>query len=426
MGAGEKLAEEWQQRFRDAATRAYEPCRVYFAALAERRTANLEQRKALVERLSAFLARQAGPDADWRLAVQVLAESRREWRRYSLVDRAAAAPLKERFEAVWAELQAALEAEYARNITARLSLIGRAEALLALTDSRQVVEGMKELQRYWQALGQVPREQDGPLWEQFRRHCDVAFQRREQETAAYVASLEANRDQASALCEQLEGMVNSSGQEPQANARQLEELRSGFAALELPRQVARELQRRFDTAYANGLAAIARQRALDAQRVWLDLLEVGNRVRALALAVALNAGPDDLAALRERVEAAEAAITRWPKGLRALIEGQLAKATAGTLAADAGANQAALRLLCVRAEMLANLASPSEDQPLRQQEQLRRLVQTMGQGLQQEAGQLEALMSEWLSVGPAEEAVYAALAARFARCCLSLASAAGR
>ena len=65
------------------------------------------------------------------------------------------------------------------------------------------------------------------------------------------------------------------------------------------------------------------------------------------------------------------------------------------------------------------------DQALRKQLQLQRLVLAMGQGVRQEAGQREALMLEWLAVGPVAESVYAELAARFARCCLALAPAGG-
>jgi hypothetical protein len=202
-----------------------------------------------------------------------------------------------------------------------------------------------------------------------------------------------------------------------ASAQQLEERRSEFTALELPRQYARELQRRFDAACARCRDAIARQRALDAQRVWQDLLEAGNTVRALALGVLAHAGPDDLAALRGQAETAIARVTRWPKGMRALIDRQLERAGAGTPDADLAANHAVLRSLCVRAEILVDAPSPPADQALRQQQQLQRLVQAMGQGVRQEAGQFEALMLEWLAVGPTEASTYAELAARFGRCC---------
>lgn len=425
-GAGENLTAEWQQRFTDAANRAYEPCHVFFAAQAEERRANLERRTTLVERLAAFSANQAEQGADWRLVIQVLREARREWRRYSPVDRAAAAPVQERFDALWAALQASIEAEYTRNAEAKRTLIERAAALLAVADTGKAIDEIRQLQRRWKVVGLVPREQDEPLWEAFREHCDAVFQRREQESAAYVAGLEANRAKAIALCEELDRIAALCGQELLSNARQLEELRGAFEALDLPRQGARELQQRFDRAVERCQAAVAGQHARDAQRIWTDLLEVANRVRAVALGVVRNADEAEREALRGQAEAAIAVVSQWPKGARAAIERQLGKAKAGAVDADVAADEAALRALCVRAEVLANVQSPPEDQPLRQTEQLRRLVQSMGQGVQTDAAQLGALMTEWLAIGPTEEATYAQLMARFGRCFVSLTAHSGK
>src|SRR5262249_43312830 len=51
---------DWQ-RFHQAAQKAYEPCREFFAAQAKQREANLGKRKALLERLAKFIAAQ-----DWQ------------------------------------------------------------------------------------------------------------------------------------------------------------------------------------------------------------------------------------------------------------------------------------------------------------------------------------------------------------------------
>jgi hypothetical protein len=423
-GAGENLTAEWQQRFNDAAERAYEPCRVYFAAQAEERRVNLERRATLVERLAAFSARQA-ENPHWRLVSEVLVEARREWRHYAPVDRRAGTPLQTRFDALWTALQASLDAEQARNVEAKRLLSERAAALCALPDTRQAIDEIRELQRRWKAVGPVPREQDGSLWETFRGHCDAVFARREQESAAYLAGLEANRDKAIALCEELTRIAALEGPQLLAGSRQLEALRGGFEALDLPRQGARELQQRFDRAVERCRDAIAAQQARAAQRVWTDLFEVVNRVRALALSAVRRAGDDERDALKQAAATAVAALGQWPKGTRAVVERQLAQAATGTVDGDIAANEAALRSLCVRAEILADQASPPEDQSLRQALQLQRLVQSMGQGMRSDASQLEALLHEWITVGPAEAAAYTLLKERFGRCILSLARQSG-
>ncbi len=83
---------------------------------------------------------------------------------------------------------------------------------------------------------------------------------------------------------------------------------------------------------------------------------------------------------------------------------------------DLEANEKALRLLCVRAEILADRPSPPEDQPLRREYQVQRLMQSMGQGITVDASQMDTLTMEWVQAGPIEEARYTQLLERFKGC----------
>ncbi|MDE0856909.1 MAG: hypothetical protein OSA97_21035, partial [Nevskia sp.] len=103
---------------------------------------------------------------------------------------------------------------------------------------------------------------------------------------------------------------------------------------------------------------------------------------------------------------------RWPKGGLDAVK----KALAGEPAADLAANELALKMLCIRAEILTEMPTPAEDQPLRRQYQLQRLAQSMGQRLRADETQLDALAIEWVSVGPVEDAAYQPLSQRFRRC----------
>jgi hypothetical protein len=76
----------------------------------------------------------------------------------------------------------------------------------------------------------------------------------------------------------------------------------------------------------------------------------------------------------------------------------------------------ALRTLCIRAEILTDSQTPAEDHTLRREYQLRRLMESMGQGDTAEKGQLNSLALEWLGVGPTEEQTYMKLAERFKAC----------
>jgi len=414
-GAGEEPTPEWQQ-FDEAAERAYEPCREHFARQAEKRKENQALREALLERLAAFAAEQAGEQANLHAIRQVIFEARQEWQQYAPVDQGVVKPLQARFHALLDDLQARLDAEYARNVQTKRDIIARAAELANLDDTRQAIEETKSLQRTWKTVGMVPRHQDNALWEEFRRNCDAVFQRSSQEFAAYGAALEANQARATALCEELERIAGLTGEPLQSAAKQLDELRNEFETLDIPRAAARDLYRRFRQAADRCSETLRRHHEAAARRGWTDLFAAAAQVREYALATALGRQPDDCEALRASAASAVADLAHAPKGTRAILEQLMDKIAAGAAIADLAANEAALRLLCIRAELIAGAETPPEDLELRREYQMQRLVASMGRGERVTLADLDDLALEWLAVGPVETAVHDALFARFERC----------
>ena len=414
-GAGEDPSPEWQQ-FDEAAERAYEPCREHFARQGEQRKENQARREALLERLAAFAAEQAGEQPNWVSIRVALFESRREWQQYAPVDQAVIKPLQARFHALLDELQARLDGEYARNLQAKRDIIARAAELLTVADTRQSIEETKDLQRAWKTVGIVPRHGDHALWEEFRRHCDAVFQRSSQEFAAYGVALEGNQAQAIALCDELERVAGLAGEPLLAAVKQLDELRNQFESLDIPRPSARDLRQRFRRANERCIESVRREREVVARRVWTDVLAAAAHVRAYALAHAQGLPPADCEARRVPAASAVAALEHAPKGARSVLEKQMNDVASGTVGADLAANEAALRLLCVRAELMTETPTPPEDLELRREYQMQRLVASMGRGERATPANLNDLALEWMAVGPVETAVYEALAARFGRC----------
>lgn len=413
-GAAEDPSPEWQE-FDATLTRAYEPCRVHFAQQAEHRKQNQANREALLVRLAAFTARQQGDDVDWRLVQQVIAEAREEWQQYAPVEQSVAKDLQTRFHEALDELHGRLNAEYDRNVESKRALIARAGELSTLEDTRQAIDEAKVLQRAWKDVGLVPRQKDNALWEEFRRNCDAVFRRSQQEHAAFSASLEANQARATAICEALEQASTLTGEALSAELHGLAAMRDEFDALELPRASARELRQRFTRATAACHEATRRERALEAQRGRESLHAAAAHVRAYARAAATaNAG--EIEALRAAAEAAVAALGHAPKAARQVLEQQLARIEAGEIGTDFAANEAALRMLCIRAELIADVETPAEDLERRREYQMQRLVQSMGRGERPASTDLDSLALEWLATGPVDPPVHDALHARFERC----------
>ena len=103
-----------------------------------------------------------------------------------------------------------------------------------------------------------------------------------------------------------------------------------------------------------------RQQLRDTEQSWSDLLDAGNRVRAYRLALVGNADPAERDGLRQAAEDYIASVNQWPKGGHEAMKTARSRVPGMPILP---ANEQVLRLLCVRAEILAErVRRPPEDQ----------------------------------------------------------------
>ena len=72
-------------------------------------------------------------------------------------------------------------------------------------------------------------------------------------------------------------------------------------------------------------------------------------------------------------------------------------------------------MLCIRSEILKDLPTPAEDQELRREYQMQRLVERMGQGNAGTDDSVESLVLEWSRGGSAPAEVYQSLLTQIPR-----------
>jgi hypothetical protein len=414
-GAAEDDSAE-AARFHELARQAYEPCKLHFAAQAARRAENRAQREAILVQLASLASASGEALPDWRLIAQTLAQARRDWRRYAPVDQAIAAELQARLRAALDDLGGKLDAEYARNVEAKRQLIAQAEALLSHADVRAAIDAAKELQRRWKTIGIVPRSQDNALWDEFRRHCNAVFERSAQEAAVYSAALAANAARAAVLVGELERIATLTGDELREAMKGVDALQEEFAGLELPRQQVREERLRFQRARERCAAAGRREHTRAVSRAWSALFDAVAAMRAYAWARSAGEAGDRLEMLRVGVESAVAQLAAAPKFARTTLEKRWAKIASGEFADDVAANETALRLLCIRAELATERDTPPEDRERRREYQMRRLVESRSLGAGTAPASLDELALEWLVVGAVAPEVEAPLRQRFEQC----------
>ena len=406
---------DWQ-RFHQASVKAYQPCKEHFEAQAKLREGNAQKRRTVLDRLAAFEGAQSGEHPEWRMFATVLREAPLEWRRYFPVDRAAGRALQEEFDAAIGRLQARLDAWHGKNAEEKASLIERAGQLTAKEDGREAVDAVKRLQLQWKDIGPARRDQEQKLWLEFREKCDAVFQKRQQAHVQYSAALETNKAQAVALGNEAEEIAGRTGPALLEGAAKIPALRAAYEALgELPRADERALKDRFERTLKRIQTALSDQRAREKEQSFAQLFEAARHIHAYGWAVAQAAPDSERAALKQAAETFIAGAAQWPKGAAEALKQAWAKADAAA-GTDAAALEIALRLLCIRGELLADRPTPPEDQPLRREHQMQRLVrQRMGLGEDARPDDPGALALEWVQVGPILPQRYDPLLARFLR-----------
>jgi hypothetical protein len=414
-GIADDASEEWE-RFHRAAQAAYQPCREFFEAQSKLRQENLEHRIQIIERLTAFESSQNVDQPDWRLIATVLREAPLEWRRFHPVDREAGRTIQQDFDTALGRLHSMLGAWYGANVADKQVLIKRARQLPAQEDAREAVDVVKHLQMEWKKTGQAPRDQEQALWNEFRELCDAVYQRRQQAYTDHAAGLEASKAKALMLCEEAESAAELPGRELLEVTGKIPEWRIAFDALgEMPRGEANSLKARFERALDLCLTRIADTHARNTDMSFTNLLEAGRHIRAFEWASMENAD----AAVRETFKQAALAfiesVPRWPRGGLQAAKEALARAESAP-GADAEHREKALRTLCIRGEIDSEIPSPAEDDALRREYQVQRLMRQMGQGIHSSDGDWHALGLEWIGIGTVSPSLHDMLQERILRC----------
>jgi hypothetical protein len=250
----------------------------------------------------------------------------------------------------------------------------------------------------------------------FREQCDAVYQKRQQAHSEYTATLEANKSQAQALCTQVEQTAALAGSALLEGVAQIPQWRTAFEALgEMPRADERGLHERFERAIKHCQERVARQRLQDREQSFLNLFEAARLIGEYGCVIAGQRAPGEGEPLKQAAETFIAGIERWPKGGAEALKESWAKAHAAANL-DFAAQENALRLLCIRAEIRTESATPAEDQGLRREYQVQRLLRRMGQDSDPHADDSDALALEWVRVGPVDAAAHKALLRRFLAC----------
>ena len=393
----QNLQEEWKvigpiarqddkalwTRFRAAADKAYEPCKAYYAEMANQRQRNLENRQALVAQLIDYEASMDWENADWGIVQKTLDAARETFRSFSPVDRHEHKNSQAGLQDISDKIYAHIKAEYQRNIEAKEALINQATELQHIEELSQAIEQSKQLQAQWKTIGMTPNKADQKLWQAFRLACDAVFARRDEQRQQNKADIEASIEQGEAIAVKAEAIVASMSGEIKAELKEdLQQCLNDFAQLSLPKAVYAKLRKRLADAQQQQEDSISQAKVAKKQQTWVTLAD---KLTAISLRTDDNTKA-------EALFQPDVTDYKLPQGIEKslLIEkwqDEIGEVSQTDLLRDA----------CIGLEIIAQLESPAADQQARMALQVKRLAQGLGQAgnMQQ---QINESISQWLSL----------------------------
>jgi hypothetical protein len=412
---GKDQDQDLWEKFHELAQKVYQPCRDYFAEQAAIRQNNLNSCKQLVSQLKDYLENYNWETANWKDVEKVIRVARQEWRGFTPTERVATQPVLAEFESALGKIQQKLNDEFAKNAGLKRELIAQAQQLVGLDDSRKATDEVKKLQTRWQAIGASLRKEEQQLWREFRDVCDAVFAKRQQQSAEFKAELDANAAVAQKLISEIENAISLTGQALTDARKRVDEIRQEFGALgQLPKAQINDIKTAFNNLLDTFEKKIKDERIALKQQVWINLFTANNNVRLHELALVQGKSPD-VNELQAQIDA----ITHWPAGGLKAIQQKISRITANS---DTKENLAALREICIRADILTDSATPASEQALRTAFQVSQLQQNFGRKAQDTAAEFDNLVFEWIAVGAVDTAEYEPLFARFNACRLKAAS----
>ena len=153
---------------------------------------------------------------DIEKAAHELHEIQERWKQVAEAPRAQAQALWHRYRQAADPIQAKAREFFAKraeergaNLTLKMALIERAEALADSTDWIKTADELKKLQAEWQQIGPVPRQDTKITWKRFRDACDRFFTRRNADLTERKETWSANLARKDALCVRAEELAAS-------------------------------------------------------------------------------------------------------------------------------------------------------------------------------------------------------------------------
>jgi len=358
-----QLHMEWQQlgpantrqahrlwnKFKADGDKVYATCAEFFKERDSLRLQNQVEREQICATLEKFTEEANWSAMDYPSVLSLMNKSHDEWRRYGELPHKQHRILNERFHAALDPIKQKMDEELNRNLEHKQNIIEQLQTCLdSDADASTMTALAKQLQQEWKSVGITHRGKDQKHWRIFRKLCDAAFARREQEADEKRQNAKIDAQKAREICKELASK--------DIDKNRLQTLRSEFLTLERPP----------NTKEFESLMQRAKVRLADRHE---DLL-IEDIKRKAALCSLVEDKTYDIS----QAQAAWPGSVDLPKETEKILLKRLETTPV---------NSDEVEKLCVKLEMLVGIEAP-DSAAMRMQIQVEQLQKGLGEGIKEE------------------------------------------
>ncbi len=238
-------------RLKVASDKIYEKRKEYLHGIKAVHEQNLLVKLAIIEKAELFSKFESGRIDDWKVKTIEIQKIQEEWQKAGAIAQDKAKELSNKFWDVCKvyykkknDFFKELDKKREENLVKKIELCEKAEALKDSQDSEGATREIKELQKVWEKIGQVPFKQKDKIFNRFKEACDYFFAKKREQVAEVEKEFFVNLEKKNSLIQEIEEFIGT--KEPKS-VEKLKEFQSlwdliGF----VPRDSKKEITDKFN------------------------------------------------------------------------------------------------------------------------------------------------------------------------------------
>ena len=224
----QKLHEQWKElgpvskefresiweRFRAATAVINKKHQAFFESQKGSQKENFEAKSALCEKVEEIAKAEITDSTAWNKLTKEIEAIQKEWKKIGFASKKENQKVYDRFRAACdaffarkRDYYAGFKTQMQDNLTRKVELCEKAEALKDSTDWKKASEDFIELQRQWKEIGPVSRKKSEQVWKRFRAACDAFFNNRDKNAGGQNSEQAANLEKKRQLIDEVRNFV---------------------------------------------------------------------------------------------------------------------------------------------------------------------------------------------------------------------------